>query len=396
MSGDFADFTEAAVRATTRAPAVRVVETDRVAVLGCGADARLLAALCLAEGAEVTLFSAYGRELGALRASGGISLRGAGPLGTYQVDRADAPSLATTAELDSAVSGAQVIFLTGPVHKQRTYAMVLADHLSDGQIIVLTPGRSLGALETAWLLRIGGSTADVTIVETQGLPFWISDSGVHLDLSPAAPVAAATLPSGRAPVLEALGRYLPNLAPRDSVLASGFADASACIEVPAMLLGGPAMPDGAIRIPPGGKPLEENRSFAALLGPEHHDIIARMCTERRRVARAFGVRDMPDTDACVATHAGTLKGDGRRPVPDRDCARAILRDGVIGSLVPLVSAAEIAAIDTPVTRAMITLASSVLGADVAAAGRRLNTMGITAADIDTARRAMDAIAMGGG
>ena len=48
------------------------------------------------------------------------------------------------------------------------------------------------------------------------------------------------------------------------------------------------------------------------------------------------------------------------------------------------------------TQSMITLASAVLGADVAAAGRRLDTIGITAKDIDTARSAMDAIAKGGG
>lgn len=396
MSGEFAEFTEAVAKASTRAPVIAVPEVGRVAVLGCGADGRLLAALCLSEGAEVTLFSAYGAELTAIRASGGISLRGAGPVGSYQVDRDRAPSVKTTAELDSAVAGAQVIFLTGPVHKQRTYAMVLADHLSDGQVLVLAPGRSLGALETAWYLRIGGCRADVTLVETQGLPFWIAEAGAQLTLSEAAPVAAATLPSGRSQVIAALGAYLPNLVACESVLESGFADGSACVEVPALLLGGPALASGAIEVPMGGKPLAENESFAALLGEEHHDIIGKLCAERAAVARAFGVRNVPGAEDVTATHAGALKGDGRRPVPDRDAARAMLRDGVIGSLVPLVSAAEIAGVDVPVTAAMITLASSVLGADVAAAGRRLGTMGIATGDIDTARRAMDAIATGGG
>ena len=160
MSNPFADFADAATRASVSKPLAVTPVYERFAVLGGGADARLLAALCLSEGAQVTLFSAYGAELDALRNSSGISLRGAGPGGTYQVDRENAPSIRTTAELDAAVSDAQVIFLTGPVHKQRTYAMVLADHLSDGQVLVLAPGRSLGALETAWLLRIGGATAD--------------------------------------------------------------------------------------------------------------------------------------------------------------------------------------------------------------------------------------------
>ena len=52
-----------------------------------------------------------------LRKSNGIRLQGAGPVGTYQLDRGSAtPSIKTTAELDTAVKQADVIFLTGPVH----------------------------------------------------------------------------------------------------------------------------------------------------------------------------------------------------------------------------------------------------------------------------------------
>lgn len=394
MSTAFADFAEAASRpsGTRAAPAAPVY--DKIAVLGGGTDARLFAALCLAEGAEVTLFSAYGSELEALRQGSGISLRDQGPVGSYQVDRDGVPSVQCTAELDRAVSDAQVIFLTGPVHKQRTYAMVLADHLRDGQVLVLCPGRSLGALETAWLLRIGGCTEDITIVEAQGAPFWVRSEGSVLHLTQAASVAAATLPRGRPAVIEGLTRYLPNLTAVDSVLASGFADGSALVEFPALLMSGPALASGAIAVPMGGVPLTENQSFASLIGPEHRAIIDDLASERRAVAAKFGLRDLPTTEDWIATHAGSLKGDARRAIPGGSEAKALLRDGVIGSLVPLISAAEIAGVDTPVTQSMITLASSVLGADVAAAGRRLDTIGIREADIDSARSAMDAIATG--
>lgn len=390
----FAEFAEAVAKSSTRKPPSSVPVYDRVAVLGGGDDARLIAALCLAEGAEVTLFSAYGSELTALRTTSGVSLRGAGPVGTYQVDRTDAPSIKTTAELDAAVSNSQVIFLSGPVHKQRTYAMVLADHLNDGQVIVIAPGRSLGALETAWFLRIGGCRADVTIVEAQGLPYWIAAEGTVLTLSVAAPVAAATLPSERPEVLEALKRFLPNLDARPSVLASGFGDGSATVEFPALLMSGPALGSGAIPVPMGGVPLAENQTFAALIGPEQRSIIRQLVAERALVAKAFGVRDLPDADALIAIHAGAVKGAGTRPVPDAATAKSLLRDGVIGSLVPLMSAANISGVAVPVTKAMVTLADAVLGADVQAAGRRLETIGIDASDITTARQAMDRIAMG--
>jgi len=71
-----------------------------------------------------------------------------------------------------------------------------------------------------------------------------------------------------------------------------------------------------------------------------------------------------------------------------------MRDGVIGSLVPLMSAADLAGIYVPQTRALVTLTGAILDADVAAAGRRLNTMGIGTANLDDARRAFDALTPG--
>ena len=168
--------------------------------------------------------------------------------------------------------------------------MVLAEHLNDGQILVLAPGRSLGALETAWLLRIGGCVADITLVETQGLPYWFEAQGVQLTLSVAASIAASTLPSGRNDVLASLSKFLPNITACDSVLWSGFADGSALVELPALLLNGPVFSSGAAPIPMGGTPLPENNTFAALIGAEQRVVIDQLAGERRAVAGAFGIR----------------------------------------------------------------------------------------------------------
>ena len=394
MRSEFIEFAEAAAAGRKGAGATPRLDLQKVAVLGGKADAQLFAGLCLAEGAEVTLFSAYGNELSALRSGSGISLRGSGPVGVYQIDRKDTPSVRLTAELDVAVSDADLIFLTGPIHKQRTYAMVLADHLKDGQVLVLCPGRSLGALETAWMLRIGGCSADITIVEIQGLPYWIKQQGSVLHLGTRGKLHTATLPRNRPHVIEGLRRFLPDLEPLDSVLASGFSDGSALVEFPALLLGGPAMGPGAVQIPMGGTPLPENVNFANLIGSEQRALIEKLAAERTEVAERFGVRMVPDVDSWIDSYAGASKGSGCRPVPGAEEAKAILRDGVIGSLVPLISAAELAGVEVPLTRAMVTLASNLLGADIASAGRRLDTIGIRDNDVNTARARMDAIATG--
>jgi len=132
---------------------------SNVAVLGGALDGQLIAALCFAEGCQVSLFSAYAAELESIQS--GIGLQGSGPVGNYHVNQQRGPSINAGAALDACLSGSEVIFLTGPVHKQRTYAMVLADHLSDGQILVLPNARTFGAFEALSLLKLGGTTADM-------------------------------------------------------------------------------------------------------------------------------------------------------------------------------------------------------------------------------------------
>jgi len=81
-------------------------------------------------------------------------------------------------------------------------------------------------------------------------------------------------------------------------------------------------------------------------------------------------------------------------VPSHAEAKKILRDVAIGSLEPLVSAARVAGCEVPVTKSMLQMISAALGADLAPAGRRLETVGVTADDLDDARKAMDRIAKG--
>jgi opine dehydrogenase len=365
-----------------------------VTVLGGGPDARVIAALCLAAGARVRLFSAYGAELKSLRETGGITLRGAGPIGTFQIDRAEASSIRTTGELDTAVRDAELIFLTGTVQKQRTYAMVLAEHLHDGQVLALAPGRTFGAMEVHWLLRIGGCIANYTIIETQGLPYWYEPVPPAMVLHTAPPVIAATLPAGRDQLVEALARLLPNLNRTTSTIQSGFADGSGLVELPALLFGGPAFFDSEERMPFGATPLPENNSFRARIGQGHVTLIESLARERAEVAARFGVRDLPDAQQWIDIHAGAERGNARRPPLDKAQAIAAVRDGTIGSLVPLCSAAALAELAIPTTTAMVALASSFLGADVETAGRKFENIGVGGIDGTSARKALEIIARG--
>ena len=144
----------------------------------------------------------------------------------------------------------------------------------------------------------------------------------------------------------------------------------------------------------GGVPLEAQNTFRNLIGEHHRSAMRAMAEERRAVAARWGVRTLPENAEWYNLNTGAESGEGARPVPTGQQASDMVRCAVIGSLVPLVSAASIAKVDVPVTEAMISLACAILGGDLLNAGRRLESIGIPANNLDDARRALENIAAG--
>ncbi len=369
----------------------------RVAVLGGGADGALVAALSVIAGIDTVMFSAYGQELAALR-GGGLTLRGEGPIGTVPVDPASGPGIHTTAELDAALAGADVIVLTGPLHKQRTYAMVLADHVSDGQTLVVPNAGTFGALETASLLRGGGCTAAVKVVELSGLPFWIDGEVPRLTLSSRQALQAASLSSGTLNNA-ALTPVFGELSESVSVAQTAFSDASAAIELPALLLGGPVAAGGGPAVPDGAVARAEHSNFHSLLGHAQLTVARALYQERCAVASRYGVRDLASFDEALlccagAPQQGAEPSAGRRAVPSQMAASFRIRDLVQGSLQPLVSAAKGAGVPVPNSVAMVQLASTVLGDDLSRNGRTLAQLGVSGTDPDSVRRSFEQLTKG--
>lgn len=338
-------------------------------MLGSGVEGRALAAWFLAEGAEeVNLFSVYADELDAL-ARGSIVLRGEGPVGTFRVG-GEAPAIVVTSVLDQAVANADLIVVSGPVLKQRTYGLVLAPHLRDGQTIMVVPGRTLAGFELQQAIRAGGSGAEVRLVEIDDLPFDISQDGSTLMLTRRRAVSAGVHPGSSTSTIEGLQRFFPDLVPVPTLFDSSLNDGSGVVEAPALLLGGPAAPGSAPSAPPGAILLSPT-SFRSLLGEAQLRLVGSLAEERRQVAQLFGVRQVPDDATWIDRFAGADSGPGVRGVPDAVAAKKLLRDAVLGSLLPLVSMADAAGLRVPVTEAVIEMAQQALGVELRATGRSL-------------------------
>lgn len=370
----------AAMAAPTNAPS-DLRAPARVTILGSGVEGRVLAAVFLAEGAtEVNLFSVYADELAALE-SGSITLRGAGPVGTFRVG-GDSPSIVVTSVLDRSVAEADLIVVTGPVLKQRTYGLVLAPHLRDGQTILVMPGRTLAVLELHQAIRAGGSAADVRLIEAVDMPFDIVEETGQLHLTRGRATRAGVYPSGATSALDSLRTYLPDLDGVGSILDSSLSDGSGAVEVPTLIIQGSAAAGDGAGSPPGTT-LVSPDSFRDLLGPTQERLLAGLWEERVNVAAGVGIRNLPELDQVIDEVAGSTENDQIRLVPGPEEARRVLRDAVLGSLAPLTSIAKMCGVAVPLTDALIDVSESVLGRGLRSSGR---TIGATAlAGLDPSR-----------
>lgn len=389
MTAEFTDVVNALTQPPNPASVPGVPE--RVTVLGAGMTGRALAAWLVAEGTPtVTLFSVYADELAALSA-GSVTLRGDGPVGTF---RTGDGGIRVTSVLDAAVADSDVLFVTGPVFKLRTYGMVLAPYLAEDQALVVCPAQTFGALEVDWWLAAGGHRHTSPVVELSRAPFGVEASDGTLVLKRRS-AAAAARPAHRTGLIDWLAGMFGELAPAPTVLHSSFGDGSGLVDVPALVLGGPAAADDGPGMLPGAVALAPP-SLRRLITPRVAEMVGRLADERRAVASRYGVLDLPTDDEWIDLYAGGDAPADALPVPGPAEAETRVRQGVLGSLVPLMSAAGLAGVAVPATHALVQTVSTMLGTDLAAAGRRLDGLGFSGAGPDEIRRSVGVTGAAGG
>ncbi len=297
-----------------------------------------------------------------------------------------------TASVDDAVAGADVVFVVTPASAHPTYAGVLAGSLRDGHLVVLVPGRFLGSLALHQELQRHHCRSSVTVAELAAVPYVASRDGATVTVHGVTrQVDLSTLPVDAAgPVTDRLAALLPMLRPVDGPLVTAFGGVTGVLGV-APLLTNTALVEGAkgaavlLRdlVPPG-------LSQTLLRGLDD---------ERLEVAFNYGVRDLPTTAAWLRTAYDVEDEDA-----SSDIATALadiemfdevtvggpggphVTDDVPYTLVPLARSARAAGVRTPATDAVIALASCLVGADLMAAGRDPDALGLGGVRPADARR----------
>src|SRR4030067_2119249 len=134
----------------------------RITVIGAGHGGKAMAAHLAIMEFPTVLYNRTADHVAAIKELGGVYLESleAGPRGFGKL-------IKVTSIMAEALEKAEVVMGVVPSSAHADIAKACAPYLTDGQIVVLHPGRTCGAIEFNKVLRDNGCTADVIIAEAE-------------------------------------------------------------------------------------------------------------------------------------------------------------------------------------------------------------------------------------
>ena len=338
----------------------------KIAVLGGGNGAYAAAADLSAQGHEVRFWR---RDSAALRELKAITLKDA------EGERA-VPIARVCPDIGEAVRGAELVFLPDPAFTQADNARRLAPHLADAQVVFLAPG-TFGAYLMPRLVREAGNRADFAFAETGTLP-WLTRK--HGPNTAAITARATRLPTGVYPArlhdaaFAVLKKAFPSVEPVEDALSAALMNAGPIIHPPLILM--------------NAGPLEHFERWDIHnegTQPSIRRVTDALDAERVAARQALGYKPPHFPLADHYRQDGDEWMYGRRVhqklTDSKDWRERIvltehryMREDVECGLAFLVSVCEWAGVPCPVARGLLALGSAVVGRDLRATGRTLESL----------------------
>lgn len=350
----------------------------QITVIGAGHGGKAMAAELASRDFRVRLYNRTFSHIETIAERGGIELSfWDGRTAFGEIDLA-------TSEIDKAVEGSNLIMVVVPASGHADIAVALAPHLKDGQIVVLNPGRTGGALEFRQLLRKHNCTADVILAEAETFLFASRSVGpteAHIfRRKNSMPLAA--LPACRtSDALALLKQIYPQFTFARNVLYTSLNNMGAVFH-PALTL----LNAGWIEYAQG-----EFQFYIDGVTPAVARVLERVDRERVTVATAMGVRAQTATDwlaRAYSAHGHTLHdaihanpGYHGINAPNTIQHRYIFED-VPYSLVPIAAFGRRFGVDVRGIETLIDLACIMHGTDYRHRGRTLERMGLDGLSIE--------------
>ncbi|MCQ1530224.1 NAD/NADP-dependent octopine/nopaline dehydrogenase family protein [Lutispora saccharofermentans] len=350
----------------------------KVAVIGAGNGGMAISAYLSLSGASVNLCDLFPEYTADIIKEGGIKLVGVDKTGFAKMNL-------VTNNISDAIKDVRLIMIVAPAFAHKMIAQECSKYLEDGQIVVLNPGRTAGALCFLNEIRKNKCTKDVIVAETQTLiyscrkhnGFTVEIKGVKRK------VDIASIPANKVgEVINALGVYYPQFEPRESVIYTSLAN------IGSMFHPAPTMMNiGRIESDKNGFQHYKDGMSQSVV-----KFIEKLDEERLNVAEGFSV----EIRSIEEWLKDSYKVSGKNVyelIQSNEAYRGVaapktldvryVKEDVPTGLVPISELGKIARIPTPNIDAVITILSTLYGIDFRKEGRNLESLGIK--DMDKAR-----------
>lgn len=290
-------------------------------------------------------------------------------------------ALATT-DMGAAMEETEILMIVVPAFAQETMLRLAAPHLRSGQIVVLLPG-NFGSLWARNLLKEVAAGQAITLAETNTIPFAcrMEQSGKVDIFGIKTFVEIAALPAVETPrLLSALRDIFPTcLQPAPNVLAAAFGNFNMLVHCPTVV-----MNTGWIETTKGSFDF-----YGEGITESVCRVVDRMDEERRAIGSALGLSLEPLVDWWQRAYPTGIQSRKLRDIivasrvhsghgasAPKSVSERYLTEDVPYLLVPVASLGNLTQTPAPVTNAVITLASALMGTDYGTEGRTVQRMGL--------------------
>ena len=357
-----------------------------VAIIGAGISGLyLICELGILGGFALRLHDIDESKLADIKKSGGMEVEGRGFAAVELV----------TAELRTAIDGADVIVLCTGGNFQETVARSLAPLLRDGQIILLIQGNTGGALVVRRALDAAGCKAAVDVAEMDNYPYsnWRRGPTKIEPIVRKRWLQIGVFPATRTDAVFArLAPLFPTAVKAANVIYPSFTNANAMLHV-ANCVG------NAAKIERG----ESYKFYSEGVTPAVAKLYEAINAERVAVAaalgaavptladwfdRVYGVRGKDLVESCQLL---TTNKDGpyQATGTPKSLDHKFVSEDVPTGLIPMAAIGDAVGVDTPALDALIRTACLMAGRDFAAEGRTLQRLGLAGQNAAGIRRIVE-------
>lgn len=341
----------------------------KIAVIGAGNGGQAIAGYLAMQKYDVALYDIVEEKINELKTLGGIRLEG-------RIEGFGKLNCITT-DIAEAVQGAEIIMVTTIANAHKAVAQSIAPYVVDGQVIILNPGRTCGALVFKQALIDAGCKTRFYIAEAQTLVYAcrIVQNGTVNIIGVKDEVLLSALPARDTDyVLSRINPLYPSFMKTTNVLRTSLENIGAMFH-PCVLLFNAAT-------------IERNEMFWFYrdMTEQVAEFIEKFDSERLAVGKAYGVnllsvkewikfayKDTIGETLCERMRNNPAYHDIKSP--STIFTRQLTEDIPTGVL-PIMELGKAAGVETPLLESMIHICEALLNMDLHSNGRNLKNLGL--------------------